>query len=367
MVGNTAMIELHSVLIPYQTDRPIELQAVATIVEQAWTRAGGSVTHPDFSPRSGCLPLLVLTGDWDEASETGAVILRLDWFTDAMSGAIARLERWRGNPELAREIIASRLTAGPHSPPGQLHYRTGLELQCVAAALALDDSDLELARRWLEAHDGWLDWSGTMLGRAESYLAWARWHRAAGNLEQSATYVKRALADTREPRQPLALIGAHRLLGELEADLGRYDVSEKHLKESLSLAEACAAPYEQARTYHALAMLAHARGETDAAMQRAEEAREICTRLGAQLLLARIDELQAVLNSDSAVALPAGITQREVEVLRLAAQGFDNAAIAEQLFISAHTVHRHMANILTKLDLPTRTAAVAWALRHDLL
>ena len=53
------------------------------------------------------------------------------------------------------------------------------------------------------------------------------------------------------------------------------------------------------------------------------------------------------------------LSAREREVLALIAQGASNAAIAERLSLSDHTVKRHVANILLKLDLPTRAAAAA--------
>ncbi len=53
------------------------------------------------------------------------------------------------------------------------------------------------------------------------------------------------------------------------------------------------------------------------------------------------------------------LSEREREVLKLVADGLSNAGIAEQLRLSDHTVKRHVANILLKLDLPTRAAAAA--------
>ena len=58
---------------------------------------------------------------------------------------------------------------------------------------------------------------------------------------------------------------------------------------------------------------------------------------------------------------------REVDILRLVAHGLGDAQIAERLFLSPHTVHRHIANIRTKLRVPSRAAAVAHATRHGLL
>jgi pimeloyl-ACP methyl ester carboxylesterase/DNA-binding CsgD family transcriptional regulator len=61
------------------------------------------------------------------------------------------------------------------------------------------------------------------------------------------------------------------------------------------------------------------------------------------------------------------LSTRERQVLGLVAQGLSDAQIAERLVISPHTVHRHMANILAKLRLPTRAAAAAHAARAGLL
>jgi pimeloyl-ACP methyl ester carboxylesterase/DNA-binding CsgD family transcriptional regulator len=61
------------------------------------------------------------------------------------------------------------------------------------------------------------------------------------------------------------------------------------------------------------------------------------------------------------------LTARELEVLRLVAEGLSDAEIAERLVLSPHTVHRHVANIRTKLGLASRAAAAAHAARLGLL
>jgi DNA-binding CsgD family transcriptional regulator len=61
------------------------------------------------------------------------------------------------------------------------------------------------------------------------------------------------------------------------------------------------------------------------------------------------------------------LTGRELDVLRLVAQGLSDKEIAQRLFISPHTVHRHISNVLLKIDQPSRAAAVAWAARQSLV
>jgi len=66
-------------------------------------------------------------------------------------------------------------------------------------------------------------------------------------------------------------------------------------------------------------------------------------------------------------AYPAGLTAREVEVLRLIAQGWTDAQIAEHLVISPRTVNRHTTSLYSKLNVSSRAAATRYALEHHLL
>ena len=78
----------------------------------------------------------------------------------------------------------------------------------------------------------------------------------------------------------------------------------------------------------------------------------------------------AEIRTDSARVFQANsssLTPRELEILRLVAAGHTNRAIAATLFISPATVKRHVTNILAKLDLPTRAAAISFALRNRLI
>jgi predicted ATPase/DNA-binding CsgD family transcriptional regulator len=71
--------------------------------------------------------------------------------------------------------------------------------------------------------------------------------------------------------------------------------------------------------------------------------------------------------SDLDIGSRAGLTSREMDVLRLVAHGYSNQRIADALFISVPTVKRHLTNILGKLDLPSRSAATAYAHTHGLV
>jgi ATP/maltotriose-dependent transcriptional regulator MalT len=69
----------------------------------------------------------------------------------------------------------------------------------------------------------------------------------------------------------------------------------------------------------------------------------------------------------SMAAYPSDLTRRELEVLRLVAQGLTDAEVAEQLVISPHTVHVHISTIYSKLEVKTRSAATRYVFEHNLV
>jgi len=65
-------------------------------------------------------------------------------------------------------------------------------------------------------------------------------------------------------------------------------------------------------------------------------------------------------------AAPDGLTNREVEILSLIARGLTNPEIAEQLFLSNHTIKTHINRIFAKTGSRDRAAAIGYAIRHGL-
>ena len=199
----------------------------------------------------------------------------------------------------------------------------------------------------------------------------ACYHRQAGNPDQARAHADRALALAAEPRQPLALLATHRLLGELDIADGRHVAAQAHLDAALALAEACAAPYERALTLLALAESHVATGDRPEAATVLAEARTLLVPLEARPALARADALAARLAPTGAPitpreALPFGLSAREAEVLRLVARGLPNAEIAARLFLSRRTVTTHLTSIYAKLRVDGRPAAIAVAIDHGL-
>ncbi len=135
------------------------------------------------------------------------------------------------------------------------------------------------------------------------------------------------------------------------------------LRQSLALWQELEAPYEAARVRVWIALACRAEGNCDTAELELDAARHVFERLGAVPDLARLDALLGATAPKSSGPL----TDREVEVLRLVASGMTNREIAGRLSISEKTVARHLSNIFTKLDLPSRAAATAYAYQNGLV
>jgi DNA-binding CsgD family transcriptional regulator len=137
-------------------------------------------------------------------------------------------------------------------------------------------------------------------------------------------------------------------------------------------------PYQEATALLSAAHAAATAGDRDGAAERLRRAAELADRLGARPLRTGIDDLarRARLllrpeqdlpdNPATVTRQPFGLTPREMEVLRLVADGRSNRDIADELFISAKTASVHVSNILAKLGVAVRVEAAATAHRLHL-
>jgi DNA-binding CsgD family transcriptional regulator len=364
-LGTALYFDLRYVVIPYYADNAAEVRRIADAGVTAWAAVGEAVLG--VPPRRLALEALFLHGEWEEAWSLFRGMRRFPRTTRSESrGAPVRLLLARGESDLAWTLVREMFPAGTATEPGTLPYRGSLALQETAASMLMDAGDLPGARAWLAMHDRWLAWSGAILGQSEGQALWAAYYRQAGDAIRAHDYAERARAHASEPHQPLALLAAHRLLGELDTDAGLFATAAQHLDAALALADACEAPYERALVVLADAELHGAMGDTATAHAELGEVTAICTRLGAKPALARADALAARLSVIPAPAYPAGLSAREVEVLALVAHGLTNPQVAERLFLSPRTIDQHLRSIYNKLGVSTRAAATHFAVAHGL-
>ena len=123
------------------------------------------------------------------------------------------------------------------------------------------------------------------------------------------------------------------------------------------------APYEAARVRVLVGQACRALGDEEAAALEHKAARSEFERLGAQPELVRLDAP----NMPGQPTPGHPLTARELQVLRLISSGRTNKEIASQLCVSERTIDRHVSNILSKLDVPSRAAAAVHAVHHKFL
>jgi len=179
----------------------------------------------------------------------------------------------------------------------------------------------------------------------------------------------------KEALEGLIAIGAKILTISLRADVrfasgyvamgeGNADSARLCFEDACDLYERCGAPFETGRARIQLARALAALGRVDAALEELRRGKTLLSSLNAGLEVVRAEKLITGLCDQRPEAAPANknaLTKREIEVLKLVAEGLTNDSIAKRLYVSDHTIHRHLANILNKLEVSTRAAAVARA------
>ena len=148
--------------------------------------------------------------------------------------------------------------------------------------------------------------------------------------------------------------------GSVELQAGDASGALPYLRKAAALWRGLEAPYETARVRVQLGRALAALHDDVSAANEFAAARRAFVELGAIPAVAEVDRICPP------TQLPAGLTAREVEVLRLVATGQSNATIAAELVLSEKTVARHLSNIFTKLEVSSRTAAAAYAFEHRL-
>jgi ATP/maltotriose-dependent transcriptional regulator MalT len=248
---------------------------------------------------------------------------------------LAELRRRQGRVEEAAELCGVH---GWH-PTAQL----------ILAELAWDRGEVPVARAALERHSRRTD-AGAAGDTGALYLAVriSVVERAAEDASAAAAAL-RAFADR---------AGTLPLRAAASAAEGLANAAPRaSLEDAADLWSQAGMPYEAARADTALAALT---GD--------ETARERAARRLADLgCTVDVSNLDAPLRGARLAADCGDLSRRELQVLRLVAEGLSDREIADRLILSPHTVHRHVANIRTKLRQPSRAAAAAKAARDGII
>jgi len=249
-------------------------------------------------------------GDLQRAEEAFA---RAEELSGRVCAGTALLRLAQGRLEDARRLIASCLC---DEPPERLS-RTRLLPAAVQIAVATNDLDgAHAAVHELESIARRFD---TPMLHALAALARGRLHLAQGNHSDAAAILRSAVRQWQELQVPYEVATATTLLGQAQTEAG-----------------------------------------DDAAKESFAKARALFEQIGARLDARGID-------TPTRTRRPSGLTDREIEVLRLIAGGRSNKEIAAELHLSAKTVSRHLTNIFNKIGVTSRAAATAYAFEQHLV
>jgi LuxR family transcriptional regulator, maltose regulon positive regulatory protein len=205
-----------------------------------------------------------------------------------------------------------------------------------------------------------------LLDRAPALELLVHARTARGELEQAGSAMEALRVAERQVGTAPLRGRADLAEGVLASARGDHDRARRLLEDAVDCFERSGAPFEAAQARLELATCLIALGRVEVAEREATAARDRLLELGAGLAADRARRILASAGGDDRNLALGELTAREGEVLRLLAEGLTNRQIAERLVVSEHTVHRHVTNLLRKLDLPSRTAAAAHAVRSGL-
>jgi DNA-binding CsgD family transcriptional regulator len=295
--------------------------------------------------------MLHLRGDWDAAADQIEEAHRrlADPVGQRSRGAAAYLKgdlhRLRGEDRAAEAEfrLASELGRDPQPGLALLRLATGKAEAAVAA----------IRRAYHEA--------GDPMSRARLASGYIEILLADGDVAAARSAADELGAVASTLGRPLLTALHLQVLGAVQLAEHQPEFALSALRQALVAWRELDAAYEAARTRMLVAAACRAIGDDDSAELEVAGAIAVFDRLHAVR-----DAAAARAAQHEPASLSSGLTAREEEVLAHIAKGLTNRQIAERLVVSEKTVATHVGHILTKLGLPSRAAATAYAYEHGL-
>jgi DNA-binding CsgD family transcriptional regulator len=317
--------------------------------------------QPDLVPfRGQCLvrraEVFRFCGQWEEALEEARLASR--WLTRPPARPAAgsafyqkgELHRLQGEFESAEEAYREASRWGRSPEPG---------LPLLRLAQGRIDHAVSGIRRALGA-------ARRPIRRAALLPALAEILLAAGEVDEARQAVE-------ELEELARRLGAEPLEAETAAARGAVLLAEGKAEEAVPVLDrarrawtALDCPYRTAIVRVLAARACEALGDREASELELAGAMEVFRELGARPQLQHVEALSRRAATRVTAGLPAKLTPRQVQVLRLVAAGRTNRQIGQELFISPRTVDRHVSDIFRRLGVRSRAAAAAWAHRNEL-
>jgi DNA-binding CsgD family transcriptional regulator len=297
--------------------------------------------------------LMLLNGAWPEAvDEIAAVCDDLDGYTGWVCGhalyQLGEVRRLRGEWDAAEDAYRRAAEHGCPTQPGLALLRLA-EGDVIAASAGVRRALTEVTAK---------------PDRLDLLKAAVTIDLEQGKVEAARDAVTEFEEITRDLTAPVIVAETSAVRGALKLSEGDPAGALPLLRRAIDTWGEQNAPHERAKLNVLIGRACRTLADYDGARLEFSAARETFERLGARPDLAQLDRIIA---ATDAAAETHGLTRREIEVLSLIARGKGNRAIANELHLSERTVHRHVSNIFTKLDVDARTAAVAYAITHRIV
>jgi DNA-binding CsgD family transcriptional regulator/tetratricopeptide (TPR) repeat protein len=301
-------------------------------------------------------------GEWPEALRLAEELIASGtavWVAEGLVGVVHALQGKLGS---ARRLASSSLAVATRLGHFNMSVDTTAGLARVAAAEGADDEAAERCRsllaRWEKSEDHHYAVKGLRWGAG----FFARRDDRAG-AHACAEALSRISSETGHPGALAALAFA---IGETALADGDADTAAAQLSQAVELHAGLDLPFERAEIGLRAGVALAAAGERDPALERLRDAYLTARKLGAKPLAGEATREVSALGESvvsrlgrraAADANGAGLSGRELEVMRLVAVGHTNREIAQQLFLSPRTVDMHVRNILRKLSCRSRVEA----------
>ncbi len=314
-----------------------------------------------------CLSCMVYVlrecGEWPEALKLGRELISSGTAVWVVQGILGGIYAAQGKLSSARQLLASSLATASQVDHYNMSVDSTTGLARVAAADGAEDEAAERCRSVLALWESSEDHHYAIKGLRFGAAFFAR-RGALGEAHACAEALTRISSETGHTDALAALASA---IGETALADGDGDTAAEQLGHAVELHRSLDLPFERAEIELRAGVALASAGERDLALERLGDAYRTARKLGARPLAAEAAGEVAALGESvvrrlgrraAAEANGAGLSRRELEVVRHVAAGRTNREIALELFLSTRTVDMHVRNILRKLDCRSRVEAV---------
>lgn len=316
-------------------------------------------------PEAGCVACMAYVlrelGEWPRAVEISRELIDAhegDGIRVIADGVLGYVCGIRGQLGPARRSLTAGLEAARRLDI------LSMQVDCAAALALVDDYDA--------ARDEALERCRFVLSRWERsedhhYAVWglrlaASLFAQAGRADEAHACAQGLTRVATDSGHPDALAALAHALGEIALAEGETELAAEQLGRAVELHRSLRIPAERVQILHRAGIALAAAGERELAVERQAEAYRLARNLGARPLAGRaaaaIEESgESAEQRLGGAAAEGALSRRELEVVRLVAEGRTNREIAAELVLSTRTIDMHVRNILAKLDCRSRVEA----------